>query len=415
MESNEQALPQNREAEEAVIGSALINPQAFRTVVLSPTDFFVHSHGWIWGAMHNIALQNGNIDILTVSNELKKENQLADIGGPAYLTKIINNTTSSLQIEDYAKEVKAMSYRRGLIREANNLAKIAYDESQAPDVTEVVHRLREDVPVEHGAVPISQVIVDAKEYLYGIQNAKDDIRSPWVQFNNLAWGGGVYRRQTTLLYGRAGVGKSIAAGEYGIFVAENLRVSMYLTEMDTESQILRWVSSRTGVTTYNIKHRNFLPGQEEKVLGAFEHIRGLNIRITDSKRMTSAMIGADLMKHPADFVVVDSIGRLLEKDDNKWDKVETSAQNLKIAADESNCAIFVVATVVKDGTIRGTEETSHICDYTYEIMKPEGADNSKSLDYQTRRIYPSKQRHGGINEYANLKMHQTLPRLEEVT
>jgi len=408
-------LPSNVEAEEAVIGSVFINPGRFRTIVLSPDDFMIHKYGFIWSAFCNLAVSNLPIDIMTVADQLDKVGLLEEVGGQAYLMSFMNKAPTSMNIDAYAEMVKDASYRRETINLGTGLVKDAYDMSKPLDVSGVASRLRQDVPVRNGAIPVSEVIGDVNEYLNNLQSADDDILSPWKEFNSLSYGAGISKRQVALIYGKRGTGKSVMAGQYGKYVAEQgKRVSMYLTEMDNESQILRWIAEITSLQTYNIKHRIFQPGQEQQVMIAFQHISGLPIRITDSKRMSSAMIGADLLKHPADFVVVDSIGRLQEKDEKKWDRVETSAGNLQISAQESNCGILCVATIVKDGSIRGTEETAHIVDYAYSIEEPEGVNNTESLNYRTRRIYPEKQRHGGNREYAQLRMAQDVPRLEEI-
>ena len=403
--------PHNTEAEEDVIGSALINPNAFGTIDLSPTDFYTHKLGWIWGAMCNISLQSGNIDIRTVSNELEKENQLEGIGGQAYLAKLMNNTVSSLHIEDYAKEVKDTAYRRSVIQYANKLAKIAYDESIPVDISEIVHGLEAGVPVDDGTVSVREIITD--DYLDTLRSRKDRIESEWEKFNAIS--GGIYKRQTTLIAGGEGIGKSIFVGQYGLFVAKKgLRVAFYLTEMDVESNILRWVSAETSIPTSRIKEDRLTPIERESIDNSMGYIKSLKIRMTDSTRMSSAKIGADLMKHPADMVVVDSIGQLNEKDDKKWDRVETSLLNLHRIAKDQNCAVLSVATLVKDGTIRGTKEVAYIADYWYKLMRPSGAQEPTDYDWLYREIYAGKQRHGGSTGYAKLEMNQSLPRLEEM-
>ena len=404
-----QIVPHSREDEEAVVGSALIDPDAIKAVALSPTDFYIHRLGWIWGAMCNLSMNNKSVDFLTVTNELDKNGQLAGIGGPAYLTALINNTPSAMHIEDYANEVKDTSYRRRLIQTANKLAKIAYDESVPADVSEIVQGLEQGVPVEDGTVALRDVITD--DYLKVVQARKDKIESEWEKFNAIS--GGIYKRQTVLFAGGEGVGKSVFVGQYGLHVAkQGMRVAFYLTEMDNEAQILRWVSSETKIPDSRIKENKLTVTERESIDNAFAYIKKLKIRITDSTRMSSAKIGADLIKSPADMVVVDSIGQLNETDEKKWDRVETSLLNLKRIAKNQNCAIISVATLVKDGSIRGTKEVSYICDFWYKILRV--SEDTGSWGYWEREVFAGKQRHGGSSGYAKLKMHQFLPRLEEM-
>src|SRR3989304_8642322 len=91
-------VPHNREAEEAVIGAVLINPEAYYDVAqfLKQEDFYIHRHGWIWDAFTRLHERRVPIDFLTVSSELDQIGQLAEIGGPAYLPPLIKNVRTSL-------------------------------------------------------------------------------------------------------------------------------------------------------------------------------------------------------------------------------------------------------------------------------------------------------------------------------
>ncbi len=81
-----QIIPHSREAEEAVIGSVLINPEAYYDVAsyLRADDFYIHRHRWIWETFSRLHERRVPIDFLTVSQELDQQGQLAEVGGPAY-------------------------------------------------------------------------------------------------------------------------------------------------------------------------------------------------------------------------------------------------------------------------------------------------------------------------------------------
>lgn len=85
------SIPHSREAEEAVVGAVLINPEVYYDVAqfLSADDFYIHRHKWIWEAFTGLHEQRIPIDLLTVAEELDRIGQLAEIGGPAYLTSMV--------------------------------------------------------------------------------------------------------------------------------------------------------------------------------------------------------------------------------------------------------------------------------------------------------------------------------------
>ena len=102
-----QVVPHSREAEEAVIGAILINPEAYYDVAqfLSGDDFYIHRHRWIWDAFTHLQEGRTPIDFLTVTEQLDQMGQLGEVGGPAYLTALVNNVPTSLHAEAYGRVV----------------------------------------------------------------------------------------------------------------------------------------------------------------------------------------------------------------------------------------------------------------------------------------------------------------------
>ena len=118
------SIPHSREAEEAVVGAVLINPEVYYDVAqfLTADDFYIHRHKWIWEAFTRLHEQRIPIDLLTVSEELDRVGQLEEIGGPAYLTSLVNQVPSSLNAESYGRIVEGHSIRRKMITAANQIA-----------------------------------------------------------------------------------------------------------------------------------------------------------------------------------------------------------------------------------------------------------------------------------------------------
>ena len=128
-------IPHSREAEEAVVGAVLINPEAYYDVAqfLAADDFYIHRHQWIWEAYTRLHEQRIPTDLLTLSEELDRMGQLQEIGGSAYLTSLINQVPSSLNAESYGRIVEGHSIRRKMINAANKIASLAYSEENMID------------------------------------------------------------------------------------------------------------------------------------------------------------------------------------------------------------------------------------------------------------------------------------------
>ena len=124
------AVPHSREAEEAVVGAVFINPEVYYDIAqfLNADDFYIHRHKWIWETFTSLHEQRIPIDLLTVSDELDRRGQLSEIGGPAYLTSLVNQVPSSLNAESYGRIVEGYAIRRKMINAANQIASIAYNE-----------------------------------------------------------------------------------------------------------------------------------------------------------------------------------------------------------------------------------------------------------------------------------------------
>lgn len=125
-------VPHCREAEESCVGCVLINPDAYFEVaeLINSNDFYSHRHRWIWDAFVNLTMNKMAIDIMTVSDELDRVGKLQDVGGSSYLTSLISQVPSSLNISSYARIIEAHSVRRKMIEKANKIATLAYDESK---------------------------------------------------------------------------------------------------------------------------------------------------------------------------------------------------------------------------------------------------------------------------------------------
>ena len=140
MSTPDKMVPHNVEAEEAVLGSLMIDPEALYRVAtfLKADDYYIQKHGWIHDAIFTLHERREPIDFVTICDELERREQLEEIGGAAYITHLINTVPSAIHIEGYARIVTQAATRRRLINAASQIAQLAYQESE--DVDETVDR-----------------------------------------------------------------------------------------------------------------------------------------------------------------------------------------------------------------------------------------------------------------------------------
>ena len=138
--------PHDLDAEEAVLGSCLIDPEAIHKVAvyLKPQDFYRDKNRWAYecclAAIPNVT------DQITIAHELAKRNQLEAAGGAAYLSHLVSSTPSAVHIEHYAGIVHKLGFMRQLISVANHIAAIAYEIPSIDDanarVDHIIAKLR---------------------------------------------------------------------------------------------------------------------------------------------------------------------------------------------------------------------------------------------------------------------------------
>jgi replicative DNA helicase len=123
--------PHNREAEEAVIGSVLINPEVYYELAqfLKASDFYIVRNRYIWEAFTSLSERKVHIDTLTLTTELESADRLAEIRGQSYITELLANVPTSMNAEAYGHMVETESIRRQMITAANKIATLAYNQS----------------------------------------------------------------------------------------------------------------------------------------------------------------------------------------------------------------------------------------------------------------------------------------------
>lgn len=134
---SDQLAPHSIEAEEAVLGSILVNSEALFEVIpfLTDEDFFIVRHAYIWQAIIALHDRKDPIDYLTIVSELEQMGRLAEVGGAAYVLGLVNKTPSSLNCEGYGHIVERMALRRRYIDAARQVAMVAH--SDETDIDEV--------------------------------------------------------------------------------------------------------------------------------------------------------------------------------------------------------------------------------------------------------------------------------------
>jgi replicative DNA helicase len=353
-----QSQPHNRQAEEAVLGSVLINPESYYDVaqVLEADYFYIIRNRWIWEVFTNLHENRSPIDILTVSEELENRSQLEEIGGQAYLMMLVNQTPSSLNAEAYAKIVEETSVRRRMLASANQMAKLAFqqdkqvehiiDEAEKTVFNLSERRIRRDLESIQTVVSkyydrVSQLSQRSEDF-FGVPTGLTDLDTLL---------GGLQKSDLLIVAGRPASGKT----GFLLTVAKNAalkhkkHVAMFSLEMSNEQLVQRMVAQETGINTKDLRSGKIEEDQWDVFTKAIEVLGDSKIYLDDTPALTPIQMRTKCrrlhLEQHIDLILVDYI-QLMSGDsrtDNRVQEVSYISRNLKTLARELNVPVLAAA------------------------------------------------------------------------
>ena len=352
------SIPHSREAEEAVVGAVLINPEAYYDVAqfLQADDFYIHRHKWIWEAFTRLHEQRTPIDMLTLSDELDRMGQLAELGGPAYLTALINQVPTSLNAESYGHIVESHSIRRKMINAANQIASLAYnEESQVETVMDEAEKAVFNVSerrLKHDLVPISSVLSEYYDRIDDLAKRDDEIfgvPTGFIDLDRLL--GGLQPSDLLIIAGRPGQGKS----GFLLSVAKNAalthkkHVAIFSLEMSNEQVVQRLIAQETAIDSQRLRTGKLAEEEWPLFTHSIEVFSDTKIFLDDTPAVTPLQLRTKCrrlhMEYGLDLVIIDYL-QLMGGDtrnDNRVQEVSYISRNLKVLARELNVPVLAAA------------------------------------------------------------------------
>ena len=354
----DQAHPHNREAEEAVLGSVLINPESYFDLaqILQADDFYIVRNRWIWEAFVRLQDRRSKIDYLTVGEELDGQGQLFEIGGPAYITALISQTPSSLHAEAYARLVVDSATRRRMLTAANEMAQMALDtrrdmQTLLDDAEKAVFSLS-DRRTKTDLQPISKLLHEFYEHIDQMAQRDESIFGVLTGLVDLdKWLGGMQKSDLLIVAGRPGMGKTgfllsaakVAAQRY------KKHVAIFSLEMSSEQVVQRLVSQETGIDIQKLRSGKLSEDEMMLFTHAMDVLGEQSIWIDETPGITPMQLRTKCrrlhMEHQLDLVVVDYL-QLMAGDmhtDNRVQEVSFISRHLKGLAKELNVPVLTAA------------------------------------------------------------------------
>ena len=352
------SIPHSREAEEAVIGAVLINPEAYYDVAqfLQAEDFYIHRLRWIWEAFTRLHEQRIPIDLLTVTEELDRMTQLAEIGGPAYLTALVNQVPTSLHAEAYGKVIESHSIRRKMINAANQIASLAFnEESVIEDVMNESEKAVFNVSerrLRHDLQPISAVLSEYYDRIDELSRRDEEIfgvPTGFIDLDRLL--AGMQPSDLLIIAGRPAQGKTgfLLSAARNTALTHKKHVAIFSLEMSNEQVAQRLLAQETGIDSQRLRTGKLNEDEWPLFTHAIEVLSDTRIFLDDTPAITPLQLRTKCrrlhMEHRLDLILVDYL-QLMGGDsrsENRVQEVSYISRNLKVLARELNVPVLAAA------------------------------------------------------------------------
>ena len=351
-------IPKNIEAEEAVLGSILINQETIYGVseLLDIEDFYRKSHRTIFKVMLDLNTTKKAIDIITLTDYLTHISKLEEVGGIAFITSLANKVPSTANLKHYINIVKEKSMLRNIINIAEHMESMSYDNEQldTPEVIldkteQMISRLTKKMIVTKvdniqgqtlKAYMDIENIINHKDELLGLETGLYDLDN-FLQ--------GLKNSDFMILAARPSMGKTAFALNIASYLSikKDTPVAFFSLEMSSNQLIHRIFSSYGLIPLFNLKSGNLDDAHTQKLIKVSNKLSQTKLIINDeiSNLMSLRSIARKLKReNDIKLIIIDYL-QLLEgtRRENRNLEISEISRSLKILAKELDIPIIALS------------------------------------------------------------------------
>lgn len=345
--------PHNLEAEEAVLGSLLIDPEAIYAIpLLEVRDFYREKNRWTYAVIQDLHLRGVGINQVTVAHELARQNKLEASGGAEYLSYLVSQVPTSVHIAYYGSIVRNLAQHRLLIGCANQIAAIGYE---AGEFSESLNRAEEALSKLRAYSTDEGVLTPSDWANYAAERYTNAPRT------GLSYGfptldrhtGGALGGDLIIVGARPSVGKTTLLSQFrdNFSVAGNVLVA---SAEENKGQLTdKVIATRTKIDMIRVRTHNFSGDERVEVYKASQDLAQSGVFIYDRGLVKSM----ELWKTAAEYhrryglvaILVDYLQILADDHSgNQYERVTAISNNLKHMAKDLNLPVVVAAQLNRD-------------------------------------------------------------------
>ena len=353
--------PQNLDAEVSLLGAVLIDEEVLTRVTdtIGSDDFYDKRHKAIFAAMLKLYETHKPVDLLTLSDELKKKDELDMIGGMNYLTELTNMVPTAAHAEHYADMITQKAMRRRLIKASSEIAEMGFNEDQ--QVSELLEKAEAEIfavsdkNLRNDLMSLEQILTESFDRLDELHKDKSKIRGVRTGYRDMdKLLAGFQRSDLIILAARPAMGKSTFALNlaHNIAVQEKQAVLVFSLEMSKEQLVDRMLADEAGVDAWNIRTGNLSDEDFEKLSHAMGVLAEAPIYIDDTPGVSVLEMRTKARReahnHPLGLIVVDYLQLMSGSNrsgysDNRVQEISEISRGLKLIARELNVPVLALS------------------------------------------------------------------------
>lgn len=347
---------QNIEAEEAVLGGILLDPEAISRVAetLQPESFSLRQHQTIFKAGLALYSQGKPTDLMTVSSWLADQKLLEQAGGQLKLVQLIGGTVSATNIDQYGLLISDKQVRRDLIKSAYKIIELAEDTKQ--DLETILQKSEEQIASisqarsEQDLVPIGETLIDTFQEIEDRSTGAIPPGIPCGFYDLDAMTGGFQRSDLIIVAGRPSMGKSSLAVNFGYAIAKKrLPIAIFSLEMSKGQLAQRMLSSEAKIETNRIRSGQIRESEWEPLTEAISNLAELPIYIDDSSNPSVGEIKKKAKKVQIEnggklgLILIDYLQLMEGGSDNRVQELSRITRGLKGLAKELDVPVIALS------------------------------------------------------------------------
>ena len=351
--------PQNLDAEKSLLGAVLIDEEVLADAaeITHPSDFYDKNHGLIFAGMMRLFEKHKPVDLLTLTDELKRKDELELVGGSAYLTELTNYVPTAAHASAYAEMIAQAAVRRRLIKASGDISELGYDESTTTQ--ELLEKAEaelfsvSDQSTKQDLVSLESILTDSFDRIEELSKNKGSLRGVRTGYRDLDnMTAGLQKSDLIILAARPAMGKTTLVTNlaYNVATIEKNPVLFFSLEMSNEQLVDRMLADASGVDSWNIRTGNLSDEDFAKLSEAMGEMAEAPIYIDDTPGLSVLEMRTKARRiaheNQLGLIIVDYL-QLMQANGNhngnRVQEVSEISRGLKLIARELNVPLIALS------------------------------------------------------------------------